>query len=457
MKKKLWETGKTKLHPVIEAFETGDDLVLDQKLLKYDILGSLAHAKMLGKIGVLEGIEGQRLKEGLEQILKLDQAGKFILKPGDEDMHTKIENYLTQKYGEVGKKIHTGRSRNDQVLTAIRLFSKAAMLDVWEAGIRLGAAFADFAKKNEFVPMPGYTHMQKAMPSSLGMWAEGFAELLLDDLGVLKTAYELNNQSPLGSGAGYGVPLNLDREYTARLLGFRKVQSNSLSVQNSRGKIEASIVSAMISLLQTINKFASDVMLFTTSEFNYFTVSDAIASGSSIMPQKKNVDIAELLRSKVHVVLGNYTGLVSMSSNLPSGYNRDLQDSKKPLFDSLKITKESLVVSKLLLENIIPNIIALEKALTLEIFAAHNAFSLVKKGMPFREAYKQVKNGKFQVNLQNHQEMLNQSTHVGGTGNLGLQNMFKTIKTEEKMFQKEKKKWIEILNQVGDDNKNERG
>ncbi len=444
--KKLWQKGKqSEFNPIIEAFETGDDLVLDQKLISYDIVASVSHAKMLGKIGVLTSEEVEKLQEGLAEIQKLYDAGKFTLKMGDEDMHTKIENYLTQKYGSIGEKIHTGRSRNDQVLTAIRLFSKAELLEVQSLLLELAESFAGFAKKHEFVAVPGYTHMQQAMPSSFGMWASAVAESLLDDLSGVKAAYTLNNQSPLGSGAGYGVPLALDREYTAKLLGFAKVQQNSLYCQNSRGKVEASIVAALISILQTINKFSSDVLLFTTQEFKYLNISNALISGSSIMPQKKNIDVAELLRSKLHVVLGHYAALVSLSGNLISGYNRDYQDSKNLLLTSLSIVKQSLLVSKVLLSNIELNTNALKASVDPKLYATHAAMDLVKDGTPFRQAYKTVGNNLSALDLQNSEKILHQSTHVGGTGNLGLQKLFENIQLEQKIVGKEKLLWKKTI------------
>ena len=352
--KKLWGKNE-KLDPTVESFETKEDLYMDKKLIKFDVIGSLAHAKMLKKIGILSDDELSKLTKGLTEILKLIEEEKFILEVGNEDMHTKIENYLTDKYGEVGGKIHTGRSRNDQVLTAIRLYSKDRLSSIKKRLRILISSFNNFGKKYGSIPMPGYTHMQKAMPSSIRLWAGAFVESLEDDLKVLENAEKINDQSPLGSAAGYATPLNLDREYTAKLLGFSKVQNNSLYCQNSKGKIEAVIIASLVNILQTINKFASDVLLFTTSEFNFFSVSGEVTTGSSIMPQKKNVDLAELLRAKVHLVLGNYVQMVSLSANLVSGYNRDLQDIKKPLMESLEITIESLKVTKILLENITPN------------------------------------------------------------------------------------------------------
>ena len=439
--KKLWDKGQTKLDPIIEAFETGDDLLLDQKLIPYDIVASVSHAMMLGKIGILTKKEVEQLQKGLIEIQKLYDNGKFTLEMGDEDMHTKIERYLTDKKGEVGEKIHTGRSRNDQVLTAIRLFCKAELLEIQILLLDLAESFAKAAKKHEFVAMPGYTHMQQAMPSSVGMWVGSFAESLLDDLASLKSAYMLNNQSPLGSGAGYGVPLNLDREYSAKLLGFEKVQNNSLYVQNSRGKIEASILASLVSVLQTINRFSNDVLLFTTQEFKHLNVSDHLISGSSIMPQKKNIDVAELLRSKLHLVLGYYMQVVSLSSNLISGYNRDYQDSKNPLLASLSIVKQSLLVSKVLLDNIEINTNALKQSLNPKLYATHAAMDLVKEGIPFRKAYKTVKNNLSALDLQNDEKILHQSTHSGGTGNLGLQKLFKNIQLEQKLVKKEQLSW----------------
>ncbi len=391
--KKLWEKDSEKLDQEIEAFETEGDFLMDQKLIKYDCLGSLAHAKMLKKIGILSSQELSKLENGLKEIINLNDQGKFNLKQGDEDMHTKIENYLTQKYGEVGKKIHTGRSRNDQVLTAIRLFSKEFLGKIEEAVIDLTNSFRDFSKEHGSIPMPGYTHMQKAMPSSIKLWIGSFVESLEDDLVVLKNAYKINNQSPLGSGAGYGVPIKLDREFTAKFLGFEKIQENPIYCQNSRGKIEGVTLSSLVSILQTINKFASDVMQFSTQEFNFFQVSEKVTTGSSIMPQKKNVDVAELLRSKVHVVLGNYVQTISLMSNLPSGYNRDGQDSKKPLIESLEITLGSIRVAGILLENLQPKREVLEKAMTKDLYATKEAFDLVKKGISFREAYQKIKEG----------------------------------------------------------------
>lgn len=390
---KLWQKDNLILDPIIEAFETKDDLILDQNILPYDVEGSLAHAKMLNKIGILTKDELIKLEKGLTEILDLANNGKINLQFGDEDIHTKIENYLTEKYGEVGKKIHTLRSRNDQVLTALRLYSKAEIRKIQKVIEELINSFENYNKQYGQIPMPGYTHMQKAMPSSIGLWAESFIYSLKDDLNLLSTAYSLIDQSPLGSAAGYGTPIKLDKKYTATLLKFKRVQENPIYCQQSRGKFEAFILSSLIQVLLTINKFASDVMLFSTSEFGFFKASSKITTGSSIMPQKKNLDLAELLRSKVHLVLGNFTQIASLSSNLISGYNRDLQDSKKPLMESLNITQDSLKVTKILLENLTPNPEKLISSMTEELFATEKALKLVLQGQSFRDAYMEMKGG----------------------------------------------------------------
>ncbi len=386
---KLWQKN-WELNSLVEAFETKGDLLLDQKLIPYDLNGSIAHAKMLHKINILTKQELLFIEKGLEEIKKLYENGGFILKFGDEDCHTKIEKYLTQRYGSVGKKIHTARSRNDQVLTALRLFTKDYLEKIEKEIISLSNLFEKFESLYGDVPMPGYTHMQKAMPSSIGLWAGGFKDALNDDIKVLKVIYDLNDQSPLGSGAGYGLPIKVDKIYSSKILGFGKVLNNPIYAQSSRTKIDALTLAFLISVLQTINKFASDLMLFTTSEFNYFQINKKITTGSSIMPQKVNLDIAELLRSKVNVVLGNYTQIISISSNLVTGYNRDFQDTKKPLMESLELTLESIVISQILLQNIVPNENVLKNSMTQELYATEKALNLVIKGESFREAYKKI-------------------------------------------------------------------
>jgi argininosuccinate lyase len=442
---KLWQKNWT-LDKTIEAFETKTDLVLDQKLIQSDILGSLAHAHGLYKIGILTDSELEILIQGLQDVYSQTLTGNFQLEFGDEDIHTKLEHYLTEVYGEVGKKIHTGRSRNDQVLTAIRLYTKEQLLLLWKETLELIRLFINLAEENKYILMPGYTHQQKAMPSSIEMWSGSFAEALLDDVQVLKSAFELNDQSPLGSAAGYGVPLELDRHYTATVLGFTKVQNNSLYCQNSRGKIEGVVVACLITILQEINKFATDVLFFTTAECGFLSVASELCSGSSIMPQKRNVDIAELLRSKIHLVLGNYTQLVSLSANLLSGYNRDLQDSKKSLFESLELTIECVQVTQLLVSSVSVQTQKIESAVTSELFATQYALDLVQKGIPFREAYKRASSEyrRQPVNVYTK----NKKTHAGGIADVGISRIKSKLKAKVKLYKTKNKTYLTVKNNL---------
>lgn len=433
---KLWQKNNYNLNTVLEKFETADDLVFDNYLAPYDIFGSLAHVSMLNKIGLITEKELSQISQALLHIKDLIQDGQFRLEFGDEDIHTKIESKITELIGEAGKKIHTGRSRNDQVLTDLRLLTRSYLLSINGSVIELTNLLIELAEKYNNVPMPGYTHMQKAMPSSLGLWFGSYAESLSDSLKLLNYAYELNNQSPLGSGAGYGVNLPLDREFTASLLGFNKVQNNSLYVQNSKGKIESTVVFALMQIVFDISKMSSDLLLFTTSEFNFFNIDDSIATGSSIMPQKKNLDVAELLRSKIHVMHGYFVQVYTTVMNLPSGYNRDSQDIKKPFIEALNLTTDILDVFMILIQNVTPNTKVLEKAMTQELYATATAYQYVSEGTPFREAYKKVGENLDNVEKISPENYMKLSAHSGSVGNLGLSALKKELNKQNENFQK---------------------
>lgn len=424
---KLWQKSPQKLNKLVEEFETADDLIYDNYLAYHDCIGSLAHAKMLTQIKLLSNKEYSSLQKAFKEILVLISQGKFDLQLGDEDIHTKIENELYIRAGESGKKIHTGRSRNDQVLLDIRLLTRQKLLELKTQLLELVEIFALLAEKYSNIPMPGYTHMQKAMPSSVGLWLGAYAESLMDGVSLLDQAYKLNDQSPLGSGAGFGVELPLDRQLVADLLGFEKVQNNSIYCQNSRGKIESVVVFALMQIILDLSKFASDILLFTTSEFNFFKVSEDIYTGSSIMPQKKNIDLAELIRSKVYIIEGYLLQIVNTISNLSSGYNRDFQDTKKPYIDSLNLTTQVLEVSIKLINSLSPNKEALIAAMTPELYATSLAYDYVKKGMSFRDAYRKVGS---EIDLLKHVDPIKHikaSTHQGSTGNLNLQPLKKEL------------------------------
>ena|SRR3989338_3751268 len=384
---KLWQKDY-KLNEEIEKFTVGNDFLLDKNLVKYDVYGSIAHAIMLNRIGILSKEELNKIKKTLVKIFSLEK--KFQIQIEDEDAHTAIENYLTKKLGDLGKKIHTARSRNEQVLVDLRLYSKEKLIEVQKCALDLASALIDAAEKFKSVPMPGYTHSRKAMPSSVGLFFSSFAESMMDNLEIIEEAYEVNDQSPLGSGAGYGLPLNVDRKLVAELLGFEKVQNNPIYVQSSRGKFESFIIFALGAVMGDLAKLSNDLIIFSMDEFGFFKLPDEFCTGSSIMPQKKNPDVLELVRAKAAKIDSNMHLVKSIASKLPSGYNRDLQLTKEPLMESFEITLSTLKIFSIIVKNLQVNEAKCLEACTKELFAAEHAYDLVKKGMPFRDAYAEV-------------------------------------------------------------------
>lgn len=424
---KLWKKNNTQAHPAVNKYIISKNLEADNILFPYDIKASIAHAKMLYKVGLIKKAEKEHLVFELQSVEKLHKKGEFKLEQQNEDMHTAIENYLTEKLGDIGKKIHTGRSRNDQVLVAMRLFTKDKILETQGLLKILATTILDFAKKYEFVPMAGYTHTQRAMPSSVGQWASSFTESLIDDFQILHSAFDLNDQNPLGSAAGFGTGLPLDRECTSKILGFKKTQINPIYCQNSRGKIESFTITTLLQTMETLGKIANDLIWFTSKEFNFFSVNPSFTTGSSIMPQKRNLDIMEVLRANVAIIQSYQIQTQIVSKNLISGYNKDLKITKKTLIDSLILTQESIKIVDLLFKNIEPNIENLEKALDKEIFATDEVNKLVQKGIPFREAYIKVGNNLNQLQKDNMSESIKLRKHLGSTGNLGLEILRKKL------------------------------
>lgn len=427
---KIWQKDYS-LNKQVEVYCFGQNAKLDNKLVPYDVLGSIAHAKMLSSIGVLTKKEFIQLKKQLLQIIQLSEAGKFVIEAEDEDVHSKVEDYLIKTSGSVGKKLHTGRSRNDQVLVDLKLYTKANLLDVAFAGLELGDAFVDYAKKYESVPMPGYTHMQKAMPSSVGMWAGSFAQSLVDDLMLLKSSFDHNDQNPLGSGAAYGVPLSINRAMTTELLGFAKIQNNSLYAQSSRAKSHLSVLQALVQLMLTLSRFASDVLLFTTAEFDFFSFDKALSSGSSIMPQKHNLDVMEILRAKTSEIVSHQQLIASMGTGLISGYNADFAQTKEPLMKSLETALSSLEICLTILDSLKPNVKNMQASCSSEIYATHSVYQLVEKGVPFRDAYKQVASSLSNKNDCDKQQILKTAAHEGATGNLASDKIRQELKIIE--------------------------
>jgi argininosuccinate lyase len=421
MTKKLWQT-TTRVNELIEAYTSGEDVMLDVHLIEFDICASLAHAQMLAKQGLIEIKDLEQITLGLHLILNQFKNQELTMTLGDEDIHTKVENELTKLYPEAGAKLHTGRSRNDQVLTDLRLYIKHQLGLISQATLKLIETFLDTATKYQNIPIAGMTHMQPAMLSSFGLWLGSFAESLLDDLELLQTAMKLNNQSPLGSGAGYGVSLPLDRQMTAELLGFAKVQNNALYCQNSRGKFEAFTVHILVQVMATLNKFATDSLLFTTEPFNYISFAQELGTGSSIMPQKLNWDALELMRSKYHHVLATQLQLSSSLANVPSGYNRDIQQNKGNLISAFETTLQSLKVAQLHVESLTVNKKSVAAHIPKELFAAHWAYVLTQENsLPFRDAYRYVKNHMSEIPDFDPKLLLKQAVTQGSTGNIGLE------------------------------------
>ncbi|MBU2462039.1 argininosuccinate lyase, partial [bacterium] len=423
---KLWQKDYTP-NEKIEAFVVDKDYLLDQALVRFDCLGSIAHIKGLLDIGILTADEFSLLKNGLLEIIELDKKGRFIIQFSDEDVHTKIENHLTEKLGDVAKKIHTARSRNDQILTAIRLYAKERFLTIEEKTASLSLSFLAFAEKYSMIPMPGRTHLQKAMPSSLGLWAGAFSESVLDNFIIMEASYELLDQSPLGSGAGYGIPLPLNRELTAELLSFSKVQRNSLYANNSRGKFEANLLMSLLGVVLDISKFSADLILFLLPEFSYFHLQDEFFLGSSIMPQKKNPSFLEMIRARSNTFISLVFQAISITNNLPSGYNQDFQETKEPFIKGLDLGEELIEIARLIIENLKPNEEALKSACSPEIFAQDKAIELVKEGMPFREAYQKVAQELDKIEIPEIEEALKKRSHIGGSGNLQLTRLREEI------------------------------
>ncbi len=391
--KKIWDKKNAiKINQLVENYTVGIDYLLDFDLLPYDIQGTIAHAKMLHKIKILNDKELKTLLVGLNEILNLWKKGVFKIDKSQEDGHTAIEAFLTEKYGEVGKKVHTGRSRNDQSLTMLRLFMKENLIQSRKEIEILLKELANQKKKIGKIKMPGYTHMQRAMPSSVFMWLESFEHSLKDDLIILNATISVIDQNPLGSAAGFGENiLGLDRKFTTKELNLKKVQENPMYCALSRGKFENITLQALSNVTFTLGKMATDMLLFTTKEFDYLTLPDSFKTGSSIMPQKKNYDVLELVRGNVSVLNGYKDQVEGIIKNIPSGYNRDFQLTKEPYIRGMKLAIETIQVMALVVKNLMVKKENLEKACTSELYATDEALKLVKQGKNFREAYQEIK------------------------------------------------------------------
>jgi argininosuccinate lyase len=386
----LWDGGE-ELHPLIRRFTVGRDHELDLRLVAHDCRASAGHARMLEAMGVLSAAELERILEGLAGIEEMHARGEFEIRPEDEDCHTAIEKHLTLGLGETGQKIHTARSRNDQVLTALRLYEKEELERIRGLLVKYADALEELAGRHEGAPLPGYTHMQPAMPTTVDTWLGSFVAAAVDDQRQLDAALVLVDQSPLGTAAGFGVPLlHVCRPMTARDLGFARVMENPMYAQLSRGKFEAVVLGVCSQIMLDLNRLATDLALFAMQEMGLVRLPPGLTTGSSIMPRKRNPDTLELVRASYHVVVGEEMKVKSIVSNLMSGYNRDVQLTKEPLFAGIDTTKSCLSALTLVLREIEIDEERCRACLTDDMYATERAYALVLKGVPFREAYRIV-------------------------------------------------------------------
>ncbi|MDZ7807474.1 MAG: argininosuccinate lyase [Gracilimonas sp.] len=422
---KLWQTSSedstSGIAKKVEAFTVGNDYKLDRKLVPYDIRASKVHASALEKAGILTKTELSKLTDTLSELQLKWEKGEFVITVQDEDMHTAIENFLVEKLGDLGKKIHTGRSRNDQVLTAMRLYEKDQLKSILDRASLCIDELISFGQMGKEVPMPGFTHTRKAMLSSVALWAGGFAEMLRMQAEASSGIESLIDRSPLGSAAGFGTTIDIDREFEAKELGFAKPLICSTSSQLSRGWVELQFVQYLCGLSAVLNRLATDVIQYSSESTHFFTLDDTVCTGSSIMPQKKNPDLAELIRGRHSINIGHASTLQSLTLNLGSGYHRDLQLTKEPVLKTVQNTQEALEATGLLIRSISLNKEELKDACTDELFAAEDAYRLVKKeGISFRDAYRKIKDGTFDGGDTDVIIKLKESTHLGSTGNPGL-------------------------------------
>ena len=421
---KLWNN-KNSINKKTDPFTVGKDLYYDLFLAQYDCQASIAHAKMLQKIGVFSKNELNKIITELEKIKVKSEKGELLIEDKFEDIHSKIEYELTQKLGDLGKKIHTGRSRNDQILVAIQLYLKKEISDIKLLAKTFFDLLIDLAKKNKNYLMPGYTHFQIAMPSSFGLWFSAYAESLIDDVEFLNLAKFFVNQNPLGSAAGFGSSFNIDRIETTKELKFDYLKYNSMAAQISRGKIELTTSNAIASLANTLSKFAMDICLYMGKEYDFISFPNDLTTGSSIMPHKKNPDIFELIRGKCNILKSLPTQITMLTANLPSGYHREMQLAKGPIIDAVIEIKECLKIFTESLKFIKIKKNILEDPKYKNIFSVDSINEYVKKGIPFRDAYQKIKE-KIESKKYKSTQKINHS-HIGSIGNLSLNEINKKM------------------------------
>ena len=414
---KLWDKGFS-IDKTIEAFTIGDDREIDLYIAKYDLQASLAHAKMLVKTGILDHNELLQIEQSIQHLQNEVENKTFKIEDDFEDVHSKIEFELTQRLGDAGKKIHTARSRNDQVLVALQLYYKDNLMALQKQVRALFDTLLNLAEQHKSELLPGYTHLQVAMPSSFGLWFSAYAEALIDDVIMLQSAQKIVDQNPLGSAAGYGSSFPIDREMTTNLLNFSDLKYNVVAAQIMRGKNEQIVASALGNLAFTLSKFAMDICLYMSQNFDFISFPENLTTGSSIMPHKKNPDVFELIRGKCNSIQGLSSQIQMMTNNLPSGYHRDFQLLKSPMVTAFETLKTVLSVFDYGLQQVEVKSVDLKDEKYKYLFTVDSINSLVQNGATFREAYQiigaQVQDGTYQCETRHYH------THIGGIDNLAL-------------------------------------
>ena len=414
---KLWQKGAA-AHEKVDSFTVGKDREYDLVLAQYDCEASMAHAKMLGAIGLITTAEAQQLCKVLEALKEDAEKGVFTIENEFEDMHSKIEHVLTEKLGDLGKKIHTARSRNDQVLVAMHLYLKQELTEIKTQVIALFDLLLELAEKHQDDLIPGYTHLQVAMPSSIGMWLSAYAESLVDDLYFWEAAFKIADQNPLGSAAGYGSAFPIDRELTTKLMAFKQLKVNAVASQMSRGKLEKSTAMALSSIGSSLSKMCMDICLYMGQDFDFISFPADLTTGSSIMPHKKNPDLFELVRGKCNSLQGLPNQLALLTTNLPSGYHRELQLAKGPIIDAVQELKSCLDILLFSLPQLKVSQNTTDQKKYDYLFSVDTLNADVIAGKPFRDAYRElgeaIENGTYVPNRNL------KHTHVGSVGNLGL-------------------------------------
>ena len=417
---KLWDKGYS-IDKKIEEFTVGNDRVIDIHIAKYDVKASLAHSKMLESVGLLTHEEFQLIEQHLLILKDKIDEGKFVIEDQFEDVHSKIEHELIKQLGDTGKKIHTARSRNDQVLVALQLFYKDNISSVKERIKTLFETLLELAETHKEKIIPGYTHLQVAMPSSFGLWFSAYAELLIDDVYVLDAAYKIVDQNPLGSAAGYGSSFPIDRDFTTKALGFSTLKYNVVAAQLSRGKSEREVAKALGGLSNTLSRFAMDICLYMSQNFGFISFPDELTTGSSIMPHKKNPDVFELIRGKCNKIQALYSEMLLITNNLPSGYHRDFQLLKENVINAFEDTKDILDIFNYAIKKIIVKDIDLNDEKYKYLYTVDSINLLVENGMSFREAYQkigaQVQEGNYQS------DTTKVHSHIGSIHNLCLDDI----------------------------------